>query len=270
MSIETKGFLSKKIKRFTKRLREEHDEVFALARAMSETAQQFMKIVSIGSPDPDEMKKSLAALILTRATSTFQGVIILSERGMMPEAGTLTRACFENAAALTAVAHGQGDVVAKFVAATQYEDRKLVAELMKPATAQHLDEEQRAKLVTREAELTAENPVGYSIFDMAKDGGIIDLYILYRRLSSDAAHPGLNSLDRYFDPSVHNGKRTLTWGPLLADDELPDTLLMAVAFFLPSLDAANSVLGNDTFDPVIRAHLAEYKRLIQAEGETDG
>lgn len=267
MSIETKGFLSKKIKRFTKRFHKDHAHAFALARDLSETAQHLMKSVSINSTDPYTMKKSLAALALARATSTFQGVIVLAERGMMAEARTLVRSCFENAAALTAVANSQGDVVARFVSATQHENRKLVMDLLKPATAHYLSDDERTKLGARELELAADNPVSYSIFEMAQDGGIIDLYILYRRLSSDAAHPGLNSLNRYFEPSIRGRKRSLSWGPLQADEELRDTLLLAVAFFLPSVGAANDLVGNAGIEAAISAHFTEYKRQLDLEAE---
>lgn len=269
MSIETKGFLSCKLKRYIRRFRREHSEAFALARGLSETAQRLILSVSFPSSDADADAKALTALFLPRATSTFQGVILLSERGMVVEARTLSRACFENAAALSAAAHLKDAIFQKLIAAAEYKKIKLIQDLLAPAAAQYLDEAQRIELNAKLAELTAKKPAKYSVFDMARDGTIVNLYMLYRRLSADAAHPGIDALERYFDPAVRKGTRTIKWGPAESGGELADTLLGACAFFLAALTAANDVVGTVQLGDEIGAHFEEYKRLLANEEAQD-
>lgn len=264
MSIVSKGFLSRHIKRYTRRFRTCYREEFELARNLSEVAQRAIGAVRVRSSVPDAESKALAAMLLSRATSTFQGVILLSEKGMVVEARTLARACYENAACLGAVANHKDSILPRLVAASGHEKRKLFSDLLQPDMAQYLDDEVRADLAQRHAELVQEDPQKYSVFDMARDAGIGGLYHTYRHLSNDAAHPSIDALERYFDPSVTNGRRILRWGPESAGEDLPVTILGACGFFLAALTAANDMVGDDALGEEIGVQFDIYKRLLSS------
>jgi transposase-like protein len=61
----------------------------------------------------------VAIALLMRTLSNFQGTILMAERGMVVEAGTLARCCFENAVFVGAL-RNEGD---KFLAEVQMTDR---------------------------------------------------------------------------------------------------------------------------------------------------
>lgn len=268
MSIASKGFLSCQIKRYTRSFRARYREEFALARSLSEVAQRAIGAVRVPSSTPDADSKAMAAMLLSRAASTFQGVILLSEKGMVVEARTLARSCYENAACLGAVANQKDAILPRLVAASGHEKRKLFSDLLHPDMEQYLDTEVRADLARRHAELVQENPPKYSVFDMAREAGIGGLYHTYRHLSTDAAHPGIDALERYFDPAVADGRRILRWGPESAGEDLPVTILSACGFFLAALSAANDMVGNDEIGEEIGRQFDVYKELL-AENDVE-
>lgn len=110
----------------------------------------------------------------------------------------------------------------------------------------------------------AEPTGSFATEDMARNGGLEGLYVLFRQLSSDAAHPLLEALNRYVDDG-HGGLRAeILWGPACGADEIEDTVTMACCFLLVgavTLNMACPVLG---VGDQLGDHFDTYKSLLSS------
>jgi hypothetical protein len=99
---------------------------------------------------------------------------------------------------------------------------------------------------------------------VAGRGPLLKGYVYYSRLSSDAAHPTLASLQRYLGRSQENGQpiRTIDINPLVSPGERRQTLMMVCEALL---GMCVGVMGMLELQPVVNNELAalmqEYLRL---------
>jgi hypothetical protein len=105
MSLQTDGYLSPDIGKWIAKHRAEHASAFALADRLNRVAQQVM----LGAEVPIEDNRSLLILLFfARCLSSFQGALLMVERGMTVEALTLARNCLESSFLLGAVVADAG------------------------------------------------------------------------------------------------------------------------------------------------------------------
>jgi len=92
-SIDEDGFLSEDISNWIKKYRNEYKDIFNLALDVNRFAQSLMFKINAHNDNAQEL---LLALFYIRALSTYQSIIILSERGLIPESKVLCRNLIEN------------------------------------------------------------------------------------------------------------------------------------------------------------------------------
>lgn len=92
MSLESEGYLSPDVGSWIAKHRSQHPEPFGLADRMNRTAQRAMMGCSV--PDNDN-RALLVVLLFARGLSSFQGGVLMMERGMSVEALTLARSRLE-------------------------------------------------------------------------------------------------------------------------------------------------------------------------------
>ena len=101
--FEEEGFLSVGVTNGIVSLRAENADWFKLAEdtnaALMRTAIAATSTVKTTSMAPE----AVAVRVLLRSCGTFQGVILLTERGMVAEGRTLARSLIENAFCITAL-----------------------------------------------------------------------------------------------------------------------------------------------------------------------
>lgn len=230
MSLEIDGFLSADSPTWVKRHRQRHSEAFELVDRLNRAAQRRMLAAII---PPEDNIALLVLLFYARALSSFQGAAVLAERGMIAEARTLCRSCFESVFCLGAV-----DSDPNFVDQLMGADgkhRKITATWLKSDyAAQHrLSDDQRAaidnllnSLANSKVKLS-----GTNMEQAAQKAGMDVLYqTLYRDLSHGAAHPTLESLRRHLTFDAHGDVANLRFGP--DDSDLPSVLIeMTTALF---------------------------------------
>jgi hypothetical protein len=105
MGINELGFLSPDIEVFIRNFRNKHPEEFRLADHLNQVAQRMLHSIALRSDASEPNAKYVIALMFTRALSSFQGGIILVERGMAAESRTIARSLFETAACICATAN---------------------------------------------------------------------------------------------------------------------------------------------------------------------
>lgn len=91
-SVEEMGFLSKEVKDAIRKYKKEHKEWFDLAEELNNC---FHRIVFVKDWEVKDNKGILLLGLGIRALSTYQGIQILIERGMVSESRVLLRSLFE-------------------------------------------------------------------------------------------------------------------------------------------------------------------------------
>jgi hypothetical protein len=242
--------------------------MFEIAEELNRIGQSILAdakvtFTSKGPNDP----KLLTMLLLIRTLSNFQGVILLAERGMIVEARTLGRCCYENAYVVSAL-QKDGDEFVKAMLSDEMHVRKGTSRwfLDDPARLEHVaGGEAQLKKNIENIEAEHRKTVGYKFDQIAERAGIADLYIWYKQLSWDAAHPSLQALGRYFDADEQGGNQTLRWGPDCKQEEVGDTLSLCLsAVFCVWLVCAEQ-LGAPQGQAAASALWQRFKSLILAE-----
>src|SRR5260221_14517885 len=102
MAFDDDGFLSPDLVAWTATIRTEFKDWFELVESFNRDA---MKVLWSIKPSLSKNQQLVAALLYGRALQSFQGTVLMAERGMIADALTLVRSC-----AATAIAIGGGAV----------------------------------------------------------------------------------------------------------------------------------------------------------------
>ncbi len=210
----------------------------------------------------------LILLFFARALSSFQGALLLAERGMTVEALTLARSCLESAFFLGATAADTG-FAERLVSSDAAHKKKVARWLTSPeAAVTELAPEQIDKLRGFLANLKdAATPAAPLPIKQAADAAqLSDIYeTVYRDLSDRAAHPSLNSLLRHIEVDDHGNAVALRFGP--ETNDLPETILAMTTALFYGIVGMGSAFAQDAWGAEIDACWEIHKELI-GESET--
>ena len=220
MSFEVDGFFSPEIDRFREAVRptEPFKSWFDYALALNRIGFDLLRQAS--SPATDPRLFAMHANFV-RAHQSFQGALVLAERGLIPDTRTLVRSGVESAIALHALANDIG-FIDKMIEAHHLHQRKVARIVLDtPAYLENYSPEEVAEMHAAiagadalEAKLAAAAIAAANAEGAApkkrKLQGIEwaatamkycpDLYqLLYRTMSSDGTHATINSLDRFVE-----------------------------------------------------------------------
>ena len=144
--------------------------------------------------------KVLSLSLLSRTLTNMNGAVMMIEASLIVEARTLTRCCFENLLWIAELADKGSEFVKQMVedevASRQGRGKMALSWSDRLEEAAPYEKGLRESLDRMKAQYPKSKQIKYS--DLGKTDGIGDSYMWYRLLSSDAAHPSLSSLSRYF------------------------------------------------------------------------
>ena len=234
MNLEQDGFLSEQMTSVVQHVRALNPEWFALATRFSRVGQAFLAVqlneqTNQGLADP----RILKLLIFYRATSNFQGAVVMAERGMIAEARTLIRNCLEcslSLAALDTDPNHWKELLGDELASRKARTKLLVGN---PSWISH---EQLATLTKQLDDLEAKGKLAFiDVKKVAEKSPLVPMYLFYRQLSADSAHLSVEALHRYIksDPNDESSF-DLQWRPALDSNEVGDALSLATWVYLPS------------------------------------
>lgn len=107
-TFEESGFLSAQVAADVDRIRVENGEWFNLAEDVNAALMRAV-MVAVGSVKTSSMSpEAVAVRIALRASGTFQGTILLTERGMVAEGRILARSLIEDAFCIAASSRFRG------------------------------------------------------------------------------------------------------------------------------------------------------------------
>jgi hypothetical protein len=209
--------------------------------------------------------KVVAVALLCRTVNNYAGARLMIENDFIVEARTLVRCCYENLFWIGGLTGKGTDFIKQMIDDDTASRLKRGSELLEWA------KEQRSS-VGFEGTLTAflddlkknnSNPSIISHKGAADAGGLRDGYIVYRVLSTDAAHPSATSLSRHMqdsDDSV-SPERTFLGTPLVQIDEVDETLEFACSALLAVCVGANQLLGGTQAGKSLHELFDEFKKL---------
>lgn len=192
-AFEESGYLGGSLAEYKMALRVEIPDWLDLAddvnKALMQVAAFGTNTVKTSTWDP----KAVAVRVLLRSCGTFQGVILLTEHGMVAESRTLARSLIEDAFAIAAL-HDAPDTFLKMLKDDSNQSRRRQANFM---MAENLIKDQVANDKLKDAMDKVEKADILSPKKVAALGPLLKQYLSYQRLSDDAAHLSAKSLDRH-------------------------------------------------------------------------
>jgi hypothetical protein len=108
MAFEDAGFIDSSIQLWISKFHQNHSDLFSIAEKTNELCQKNMYVIDAHNKDPQEL---VIACLYIRILSNFQSIIILCERGMMPEARIILRAMYEAVFILGAIINDESLVL---------------------------------------------------------------------------------------------------------------------------------------------------------------
>ena len=268
MTVAEDGFLAPEINRWIERYRAENADAFRLAVDLNQVAHRLMLSTEVQTGNPYKDAQTLATLLLIRVLSNFQGMMLMAERGLIVEARTLARTCLESTFALVAGVKDQEEFVPKMIAHSADHRSKAANWLLNRANREDfLSDDSEAKLrafLAKQGD-DGETLAAFHIQDMARRAQLEDMYIFYRTLSGDAAHPTLDAISRYVD-GIEPGNFNIKWGPNCGAEEITDTVLLSCSFVFASCVAINELTKNETVAADLERLFVRYKDLSERHG----
>lgn len=193
-----RGYLAEIMGVFTRNLRIKHAAWFSLVDDANETLQG----IAVESMEQYSGllladKKVLATLLLLRSLGLFQGSLMLVERGMIVEARVLMRALLETSFCLGAVHDDAQAFVNKFSSDHEKSRRQQAEAAIQFGSLDPSSEQFKALTDTINAISKSEKFLNMS--ELAKEGPLSRLFLLYKVMSNDSAHCSVTSALNHYD-----------------------------------------------------------------------
>ncbi len=182
-------------------------------------------------------------MLLGRALSNYQGMILLAERGLAAESRTLARACLETAFCLSAVLSAGQPFVDRLLDDARKHQRMLAKNLLEVRSDARRGDAINERLQAFLEGLPGEaSPRWLSTEDMARASALHQMFVFYRELSADA-HPTIASLERYIQ--TDNDQVAFQWGTEVEPKVLQETLFYGSTFLITAGVAFNNEVTSD-------------------------
>jgi Family of unknown function (DUF5677) len=255
------GFLSPDMSKNIEECRKQNAIWFKLAEDINRSCQKILGEFQIG-PGEVIATQLFGILFLIRTLSNFQGSILMAERGMVIEARTLARCCYENLFCVATLLK-DGD---KFL--SEMDNGAKVAQkstarwiLQEPKRLDFSGPGAAAKLKAHVEEMDRRwgKLTALEWRNLAERGGVGDAYLYYKLLSGDGAHPSLASLNHYISSGPGDAFKGVKWGPDIggAADSLNIVCNAAVMIGL----GVAQIVNNDGLQRELTDHARAYAQL---------
>ena len=238
--IEIDGFFSNEADEGRNMVLSSYREAFILAKDLNRQSMNLFREYSLCMNN--EVKIAIAAL-MTRIVETYQGVIIMLERGMTSQARMLVRsqleALFQMAAMVKnpnlydsyAVKHYRSTISA-LKAAKRWKQKSLQGRLSK----EKIDE----MVLENETKLKEIKTNSLKIYQWAEKAGLSDFYNVFYVENSSAIHSDMWALDAHVSDDGEHGLQ-VNFGP--NDFDLYHILRTSISVMLSSIESFSVAQG---------------------------
>ncbi|MDQ2077933.1 DUF5677 domain-containing protein [Marinimicrobium sp. ABcell2] len=247
----TQGFLSDDARNGVKRLETDFSALWAEARVVNEFAQAFQYQLEIHKRSLVEM---LAAVMYARALSTYQGVLVVLERGMEQQAKMLLRCGFESVFPLVAISKDAG-FAEKLLVSEELERlkglNKLIRYWERSGDKDGQLEDARALAAELKGQLAKVDGKKMSIVDAAEAAGLVDWYDTAYSFLSNTVHSSIRSLEEHLHIGTDGDVEAVKNEPSF--EEAGKLLVTGMESMFHALRAAAEVFGKDVGEFVERS-----------------
>jgi len=260
-SINEKGFLSEEIQAWIDKHRGDYREWFALSESISSLGQKLMLLVK---PPVDDGQKVLVTMLFSRILSHFQGIVLLTERGMVAEARSLLRGMLDATFAEIALSKHK-NLVEAFVNDDFYQRIKCLNSFM--ALPKKIKKKHRignAKLkelaedIQKEIDKKQIKPLTTEF--LAQKAEMLGHYNTLFVLLSSSTHSRVKDLEQYLGDKDVTGLDTLRWGPDVTN--LDEILMPACDLLFIAARAVSNLFNGFELDKEFQDHWNLYEKLI--------
>lgn len=182
---------------------------------------------------------------------------------MIVEARTLVRCCLENVFHLGALLRGDTKFVKEMVG-SEVSRRKAMANWMLNSKSSVSSQEmaERLRKYVQHMTETWDNTQQMNFERVAERSEVHLLYLHYRLLSGDSAHPTVTALERYIVPAEdQGGVHSVRWGPDYGEATIPDTLETACNVATAACVIFTEMIGDAEGNRQVAEIAEDYARL---------
>ncbi|MDR6530312.1 hypothetical protein J2800_001048 [Caulobacter rhizosphaerae] len=236
---------------------------FTLATDLSEILQEVAFLATEQCHGTSFERDTVAAFLLLRGLQTFQGAVVMAERGMAVESRILTRSLLEDAFCMAGL-HDNPDDLLKMIRDDHDASRKGKAKVILHNGIEGADARALNDLIKEIQGVSYFSPEAAS-----KLGPLKRQYLLYKQISDDAAHPSANSLKRHMNVASDRSGWNYRWGPN-TDEEIKDALNAAILCAIPLGVAITQMLDMTELNSKLGDVAEQYRKLAFHSGEGEG
>jgi hypothetical protein len=191
-------------------------------------------------PQGSAAPKVVVATLFVRTISNFKAALLLARHGMIIEARTITRCCVENLLWIGGL-HSEGDQFVHRMGLDELHNRRRRANFILDKNLLAEDAQERLRKIIKQFEKDKPKLQPLNLKQVANDGPVDQLYLLYSQLSADSAHPSLLALNRY----ILNEESLLGIDacPVLLKNEIASTMHHLCMTLLCACTGFNDVAG---------------------------
>lgn len=265
--LHINGFLSSEISSWITEYRKTYSDLFDFAEELNRQAHEVLFNIDAHNQDIEEV---LIASLFLRTIHTYQGVILLVERGMIAQARMLARCMFDSLFPLCAIVRDENrEVYREFVLVDHITRRKFVRKYRKLATA----EEKNLKILEDlETELESEIKDGdikeIRTVDWAEKAGLLDWYNSIYSTLSNTVHSNVRDLEHYYVRNHENQIKEFKWWP--DDTGIEDIFITVFQIIITCMLAVAEFFNQRQIDKIkgFQQRLDDItRRCLKSDGE---
>jgi hypothetical protein len=263
--ITENGFLGKEMRSYISDIRSEYSGLFNLCDEINKLCHKTLFEIDAHSREAQEI---LTATLYMRIKSSFQGVVILAERGMIPQAKMILRSILEAMFTLCALSKNV-ELCDFYIQADQKKRLKQLYKLRmlksglpsasKETELQSLEQELKKDIEEKGIKLL-------NVEQWAKEAGLHDIYLSVYTVLCDPVHTNVRDLERYLVLDENNEIKEFNWGP--DTDYLEIVLSANIEFMLVALKATCDLFAIDKEKTINNLH-DKLKVLINDRRKSD-
>ena len=216
-------------------------------------------------------EKVLALTLFARSVSNLKGVLVLLRARRIVEARTITRCSLENLYWTVAITE-RGENFVRQMLHDEMSRRKARGQFIFQSELE-LDTaiEGRLREWLKDANKRFAGAKSLNPKDVASvRADFAKTYTFYSQLSSDAAHPSVDALNRYVVPHTEDEVGGIDVEPVVKDSEIAETLEYLCMAFMGVCVGVNQMLGGTPGGNALPALADEYTALSnRTKGEGD-
>jgi len=252
------GFLSPNVDAWRQEVRENAADWFALAEDINRASVAILVTLAPSSGSDRELG---AAAMFARALQSFEAVVLLTERGMLADAGALARNIVESAIYLGGLAM-VADFPQKMAASNNAHFASMAAALATHLEVDRRDPEAAADMRALVEDVKAKGYVlkDIKLLQLAKEVGLDPLYqVVYRKLSGDSAHASLESMNRHLVRNATGRVEKLRFSPQRGG--LEHIFSAAIAAILGAMEVLYLIFPQDNIRQTVDVHNIRHHAL---------